>query len=112
MTGNWRASLAARARAVAMDTARFDLGEVCEQAGQKLVRTTYQLARVGQEVDVRDMLETEGGLVPTIVTDPLTKNCQLNLDSCVRSVLDSTRLRLGSARSLRSRRLRFATLRS
>ena len=45
-----------------MDAARFDFGEVCEQSGQKLVGTTYQLARAGQEVDVRDMLETESGL--------------------------------------------------
>ena len=47
-----------------MDASRFDFGEVCEQSGQQLVGTTHQLARVGQEVDVRDMLETEDGRGP------------------------------------------------
>src|SRR5688500_6048629 len=41
-----------------MDAACFDFGEVCEQSGQQLVGTTCQLARVGQEVDVRDMLQS------------------------------------------------------
>lgn len=45
-----------------MDAARFDFGEVCKQSGQQLVGPTYQLACGGQEVVVRDMLETEGGL--------------------------------------------------
>ena len=44
-----------------MDAACFDFGKVCEQSRQQLVGTTHQLARVGQEVDVRDMLETEDG---------------------------------------------------
>ena len=45
-----------------MDAARFDLGEVCKQGGQQLVGPTHQLACGGQEVVVREMLETEDGL--------------------------------------------------
>ena len=44
-----------------MDASRFDFGKVCEQGGEKLVGTPYQLACGGQEVAVRDMLETEDG---------------------------------------------------
>lgn len=50
------------ARANPMNAARFDFREMGEKLSQHLVRASDQAARAGEQIGVRDMLETVRGL--------------------------------------------------
>ena len=44
-----------------MNAARFDLGEMAEEFGEQHVRASHQVAGVGEELSIREVLAREVG---------------------------------------------------